>query len=112
MQGKTEAAARQMLDDAKALEDAGVFSIVLELVPADLAGQVTESVSVPTIGVGAGAKCDGQVLVTNDLLGLYGEFYPKHAKRYADLSETILAALKAYIEDVKTGQFPGPEHSF
>ena len=112
VQGKTEAAARQMLEDAKALEDAGVFSIVLELVPKDLAGQVTESVSVPTIGVGAGPLCDGQVLVTNDILGLYGEFYPKHAKRYADLSQTILAAFRAYIEEVKSGKFPTDEHSF
>ena len=112
IQGRTESDAERILNDAKALEQAGVFAIVLELVPRELAGRVTESVSVPTIGIGAGPHCDGQVLVTNDLLGLYGEFHPKHAKKYAQLSDVILQAFKSYVEEVKSGKFPGPEHSF
>ena len=112
IQGRTESDAQRILNDAKALEQAGVFAIVLELVPKELAGRVTESVSVPTIGIGAGPHCDGQVLVTNDLLGLYGEFHPKHAKKYAQLSDVILQAFKSYVEEVKSGKFPGPEHSF
>lgn len=112
VQGKTESDAERIINDAKALEDAGVFAIVLELIPKDLAKRVTESVSVPTIGIGAGPHCDGQVQVVNDLLGLYGEFHPKHAKKYADLSEVVAAALKSYVGEVKSGAFPGPEHSF
>ena len=109
--GKTQSEAERILRDAKALEEAGVFAIVLELVPKDLAKQVTESISVPTIGIGAGPHCDGQVLVSSDLLGLYGTPF-KHVKQYADLSGTILQAFKAYAEDVRTGKFPGEEHSF
>lgn len=109
--GKTKSEAERILRDAKALEDAGVFAIVLELVPKDLAKQVTESVSVPTIGIGAGPYCDGQVLVTSDLLGLYGASF-KHVKQYANLSDTILKAFKSYADDVRTGDFPGEEHSF
>ena len=112
IQGKTESDAQRILNDARALEQAGVFAIVLELVPKELAKRVTESVSIPTIGIGAGPDCDGQVLVTNDLLGLYGEFHPRHAKKYANLSEVILAAMKSYVEEVKSGEFPGPEHGF
>ena len=112
IQGRTESDAARILNDAGALEQAGVFAIVLELVPKELAKRVTEAVSIPTIGIGAGPHCDGQVLVTNDLLGLYGEFYPKHAKKYANLSEVILRAFKSYVEEVKSGKFPGPEHSF
>ena len=109
--GKTKSEADQILRDAKALVDAGVFAIVLELVPKDLAKQVTEAISVPTIGIGAGPYCDGQVLVSSDLLGLYGAPF-KHVKQYADLSGTILHAFKAYAEDVRSGSFPGEEHSF
>ena len=112
VQGKIESEAERILNDAKALEEAGVFSIVLELVPKELAKRITESVSVPTVGIGAGPYCDGQVQVTNDLLGLYGEFHPKHAKRYANLAEATLQAFKSYVEEVKSGKFPGPEHSF
>ncbi len=112
LQGKTESDAERIFNDAKALEHAGVFAIVLELVPTELAKRITEAVSVPTIGIGAGPHCDGQVLVTNDLLGLYGEFHPKHAKKYANLSDVILQAFKSYVEEVKAGKFPGPEHSF
>lgn len=108
--GKTEAEAEQILDDAKALEEAGVFSMVLEKIPAELAKRVTESVGVPTIGIGAGPHCDGQVLVSYDMLGLYGRHF-KHVKEYANLSETILDAFQTYVEEVKTGLFPGPEHS-
>ena len=109
--GRTEFEAERILSDAKALENAGVFAIVLELVPRELAKRVTESIAVPTIGIGAGPHCDGQVLVTSDLLGLYGARF-KHVKQYADLSGTILQAFKAYAEDVRTGAFPGNEHSF
>ena len=109
--GKTKSEAERILRDAKALEDAGVFAMVLELVPKELAKQVTESVAVPTIGIGAGPYCDGQVLVTSDLLGLYGASF-KHVKQYANLSDTILKAFKAYADDVRTGVFPGDEHSF
>lgn len=112
LQGKTESDAERIFNDAKALEQAGVFAIVLELVPTELAKRITEAVSVPTIGIGAGPHCDGQVLVTNDLLGLYGEFHPKHAKKYANLSDVMLEAFKSYVEEVKAGKFPGPEHSF
>lgn len=112
VQGREESDSERILNDAKALEQAGVFAIVLELIPKELAKQITEAVSVPTIGIGAGPHCNGQVQVTNDLLGLYGEFHPKHAKRYANLSETILQAFKAYVEEVKSGKFPGPEHGF
>ena len=112
VQGKAEADAERMLAEAQSLEDAGVFAIVLELIRRGLAKRITAAVSIPTIGVGAGPDCDGQVLVTNDLLGLYGEFYPKHAKRYANLAETTLAAFKAYVEEVRSGSFPGDEHSF
>ncbi|HET6456086.1 MAG TPA: 3-methyl-2-oxobutanoate hydroxymethyltransferase [Armatimonadota bacterium] len=109
--GKTKSEAERILRDAKELEEAGVFAIVLELVPKDLAKQVTDAISVPTIGIGAGPHCDGHVLVTSDLLGLYGAPF-KHVKQYADLSGTILQAFKEYAEDVRTGKFPGEEHSF
>ena len=109
--GKTKSEAERILRDAKELEEAGVFAIVLELVPKGLAKQVTDAISVPTIGIGAGPYCDGQVLVSSDLLGLYGAPF-KHVKQYADLSGTILQAFKAYAEDVRTGKFPGEEHSF
>jgi len=112
LQGRTEADAHRILQDAKALESAGVFAMVLELMPQDLAKRVTESVSIPTIGIGAGPFCDGQVQVVNDILGLYSEFHPKHAKVYVDLSETIRQAFEAYVKDVEDGSFPGPEQSF
>jgi 3-methyl-2-oxobutanoate hydroxymethyltransferase len=112
VQGKTEAAANRLKDDAMALEDAGVFSIVFECVPAPLAQEITKSLVVPTIGIGAGPACDGQVLVIQDLLGMSKEFRPKFVKRYAGLFDTIRDALDAYAREVKSGVFPSEEFSF
>ncbi|WP_417917139.1 3-methyl-2-oxobutanoate hydroxymethyltransferase [Candidatus Electronema sp. JC] len=112
MQGKDLAAARRLLAEAKALEAAGVFSIVLEAVPARLAEIITRSVAVPTIGIGAGPHCDGQVLVTNDLLGLFEKFVPSFVKQYVNLAPEIKKAVTSYISEVGSGTFPGPEHSF
>ena len=112
VQGRDEAAAKKLLDDAMALEQAGAFSIVLECVPADLAKEVTESLAIPTIGIGAGPDCDGQVLVTPDLLGIFDRFVPKFVKRYAHLAPLIEEAVKTYIDEVKTGAFPSEEHIY
>ena len=112
IQGKTPATAQKLLDDAVALEQAGVFAIVLETVPAPLATLVTKQVSVPTIGIGAGAGCDGQVQVINDLLGTYSDFVPKHAKQYARLSDIIKNAVTEYNSEVKNGSFPTEKNSF
>ncbi len=112
VQGKTESDAEDIVADAKALEAAGVFGIVLELIPAELARQVTESVAVPTIGIGAGPCCDGQMQVVNDILGLYGAFQPKHAKRYASLSNEIESAFHSYADEVRSGVFPSEQNSF
>jgi len=106
VQGRTREAARALLADAAAVAEAGAFSIVLELVPAQLAAAITERLRIPTIGIGAGPGCSGQVQVITDLLGL-GEFTPRHARRYAALGETILAAVRAYRADVEAGTFPG-----
>jgi len=108
--GREEAEAERILREAEAVEKAGVFAIVLEKVPASLAERITKMVSVPTIGIGAGPHCDGQVLVSYDMLGLYG-LRLKHVKEYAHFFDEAMAAFKAYIEEVKTGKFPGPEHS-
>lgn len=110
--GKTEAAARAILDDAKKLEEAGVFSIVLECVPWQLAKLVTKKCSVPTIGIGSGPHCDGQVLVLHDLLGLAGPHVPKFVKRYAQLEGVIGKAIAEFRDEVKTGRFPSLEHSY
>ncbi len=112
VQGKDEAAARQIIEDAKAIEKAGVFAITLEGIPAKLAKLVTEAVSVPTIGIGAGKDCDGQVLVINDMLGMFSDFVPKFVKQYAKLNVDINAALKSYIEEVASGDFPTDKHTF
>jgi len=112
VQGKDEAAARVIMNNALALQDAGVFAIVLECIPAPLAKMVTERLEVPTIGIGAGVNCDGQVLGIHDLLGLYSDITPKFVKRYATLHTTMVEAVGRYKSDVKAGQFPGPEHSF
>jgi len=112
VQGRTAEAAARLLKDAVALERAGAFSLVLEGLPWQVAGAVTEAVGIPTIGIGAGPRCDGQVLVTNDLLGLFDEFTPKFVKRYANLRETLLQAFGQFREEVRAGAFPGPEHSF
>jgi len=110
--GKTPEAAVRLLNDAKALEEAGVFAIVLETVPAPLSKLVTERVTVPTIGIGAGPDCDGQVQVVHDLLGLFTDFVPKHAKQYAVLCDTIRAAVSDYISEVKEGSFPTEKQSY
>jgi 3-methyl-2-oxobutanoate hydroxymethyltransferase len=110
VQGRTRAHARQLLSDALALQEAGAFGIVLELVPEQLAAAITERLSIPTIGIGAGAGCSGQVQVVTDLLGL-GDFMPRHARPYADLRGTIRAAAEAWAGDVVAGTFPGPEES-
>lgn len=112
VQGKTLEAARRLIADARALEEAGVFSIVLESVPARLAALITRLVSVPTIGIGAGAGCDGQVLVTHDLLGLFDRFTPKFAKKYADLAAVMRTAFQSYAADVRARAFPTAEHAF
>jgi len=112
VQGRDEAAARRLIEDALAIQEAGVFAVVLECVPVPLAKLLTEKLEVPTIGIGAGPYCDGQVLVTHDMLGMYGGFSPKFAKRYVQLHEDISRALRAYREEVQEGGFPGPEHGF
>jgi 3-methyl-2-oxobutanoate hydroxymethyltransferase len=112
VQGRQERAARNLLQDAKALDAAGVFSLVLEGVPDVLARIVTENVTIPTIGIGAGPDCDGQVLVFHDVLGLHEGHYPRFVRRYADLFGEAVAALSAYCEDVRSGAFPGPDESY
>ncbi len=110
MQGRTDEAARRIKEDAVMIQEAGAFSIVLEAIPAALASEITESLTIPTIGIGAGPHCDGQVLVVNDLLGIYEKFTPRFVKKYADLAETMKKAFREYRDDVKQGLFPGPEH--
>ncbi len=112
VQGKDAAAAEKMIKEAQALEEAGAFAIVLEAIPAPLAEIITKKLTIPTIGIGAGIHCDGQVLVTHDLIGLFDRFVPKFVKQYANISKDIVAAFNAYAEEVATGKFPGPEHSF
>jgi 3-methyl-2-oxobutanoate hydroxymethyltransferase len=112
VQGKNEESARQIIEDARALEAAGCFSIVVEAVPDRLAAIITESVKIPTIGIGAGAACDGQVLVMNDLIGLFDRFTPRFVKKYANVYSIIEEALAQYRDDVVNGEFPAKEHSF
>jgi 3-methyl-2-oxobutanoate hydroxymethyltransferase len=112
VQGKTPAAAARLLEDARVLEQAGAFAIVLETVPAPLSALITRSVSIPTIGIGAGAGCDGQVQVINDILGSFTDFVPRHAKQYAKLADIIRAAITEYDREVKAGSFPTEEQSF
>ena len=112
VQGRTKAAARRVLDDAQALENAGAYAVVLECVPSPLAKVITERLTIPTIGIGAGPDCDGQVQVFHDMLGLYSEFLPKHARRYANLAEDVSAAFRRYAEDVRGGDFPSAAESF
>ncbi|MGQ9572465.1 MAG: 3-methyl-2-oxobutanoate hydroxymethyltransferase [Dehalococcoidia bacterium] len=112
VQGKTPAAAVKLLNDARALEEAGVYAIVLETIPAPLAKLITERVSVPTIGIGAGPYCDGQVLVLHDMLGLYPDFVPKHVKQYAHLAAEIGRAIRQYVTEVTEGRFPTEKESF
>ena len=110
--GKSKAAAARILADSGALEEAGVFAIVLETIPAQLARKITERLDVPTIGIGAGADCDGQVQVIGDILGLYTEFVPKHTKQYLKLVDMIRTAVDRYAEEVRTGAFPTDRESF
>ena len=110
-QGRTAQAAVELLGDAIALEEAGCFAIVLESIPQEWGEEVSRRLSIPTIGIGAGAGCNGQVLVTHDLLGLFERFTPRFARRYADLQGEMKRAFAAYIRDVEAGQFPGTEHS-
>ncbi|OAN46513.1 MULTISPECIES: 3-methyl-2-oxobutanoate hydroxymethyltransferase [Chloroflexus] len=111
VQGKRAAEAQQLLADALAVQEAGAFAVVIELVPAELAQAITERLRIPTIGIGAGAGCSGQVQVWHDMLGLYSDFVPRHARRYANLAAIIGEALAQYANDVRAGAFPGPEHS-
>jgi 3-methyl-2-oxobutanoate hydroxymethyltransferase len=112
VQAKSAEAAKRLIDDCLALEEAGCFSIVIESVPAAVAALATERLRIPTIGIGAGSDCDGQVLVLHDVLGLFGEFKPKFAKRYADLGSAALEALQRFDREVRDGTFPDAEHSF
>lgn len=112
VQGKTADAAKALIEDAQALAEAGCFSIVLEAIPSPVAARITESIPVPTIGIGAGLDCDGQVLVLHDVLGLYDRFVPRFAKQYAQLGQAMRNALVLYREEVEKGLFPGPEHTF
>jgi 3-methyl-2-oxobutanoate hydroxymethyltransferase len=112
VQGKTEAAAKQLLEDAKAVEEAGAFAVVLEGIPAKLAKMVTEAVNIPTIGIGAGADCDGQILVYQDMLGMFSDFTPKFVKKYADLGSIMKKAFASYIEEVDQKAFPEEKHCY
>ncbi len=112
VQGKSEEQAKKIINDAIELEKAGAFAIVLEGIPAKLAQIITEKITIPTIGIGAGTGCDGQVLVTNDMLGMFSDFTPKFVKKYANLKETIVSATKEYIREVKVIEFPAKEHTF
>jgi len=112
IQGKNAHSGKRLVEDAKLLEDAGVFGIVLEMITEEVAKVITQTVSVPTIGIGSGRYCDDQVLVLHDILGLYPRFVPKFAKRYADLAATIGEALGEYASEVRRGTFPEEKHVF
>jgi 3-methyl-2-oxobutanoate hydroxymethyltransferase len=112
VQGRGDAAAQTLLDDALALQAAGAFAVVLEMVPAPVAAEVTKNLEIPTIGIGAGPDCDGQVLVWQDMMGLRTGKAPRFVKRYADLHGVMLEAARAYARDVQAGDFPGAEHAF
>ena len=112
VQGKDEEAAKKLIDEALAIEKAGAFAVVLECVPAKLAAIISEKLSIPTIGIGAGVNCDGQILVYQDMLGLFSDFTPKFVKKYENLGEKMNIAFRKYIEEVKDGVFPAEEHSF
>lgn len=112
VQGKTEEAARRLLEDAKLVQEAGAFSVVLEAIPSSLAKLITESLAIPTIGIGAGGDCDGQVLVYQDMLGMFSDFKPKFVKQYANVGQVMKEAFGAYIEEVQSGAFPAKEHEY
>lgn len=112
IQGRGEADARAILDDAMAVEQAGAFAVVLEGIPVQLAKEITQRLSIPTIGIGAGMHCDGQILVVHDMLGLFDDFTPRFVKQYANLKHTIGGAVQSYMEEVRTEAFPAEEHTF
>ncbi|GAG53869.1 unnamed protein product [marine sediment metagenome] len=112
LQGKTEKAGLDMIEDAKLLESSGCFSIVLEKIPTNLAKQITEIISIPTIGIGAGPHCDGQILVLHDMIGLFENFTPKFVKKYAHIGDEIRKAVQQYKQEVKEGVYPDKKHSF
>lgn len=112
IQGREQARREAVLRDAAAVAEAGAFAVVLEGMPEDLAGEITERLAIPTIGIGAGVNCDGQVLVIHDMLGLFDDFRPKFVKRYADIKQTMLGAVQEFIGEVKEKKFPGAEHTF
>lgn len=112
IQGKTDEAARRLIDEAHSVEDAGAFALLLEAIPMSLAKSITEAISIPTIGIGAGPHCDGQVLVLHDVIGLFERFLPKFAKRYVNLKDEALSAVRTFREEVESGAFPSEEQSF
>jgi 3-methyl-2-oxobutanoate hydroxymethyltransferase len=112
VRGKVAEEAKKLLNDARILEEAGAFAVVLECIPAPLSKLITQKLAIPTIGIGAGPDCDGQVLVISDMLGLYTDFLPKHVKQYARLAEEIKTAVSSYISEVKSRSFPTAEHSY
>lgn len=112
VQGKSEEAAKKLIEEAQAVEKAGAFAVVLECVPAKLAKLISEKISIPTIGIGAGAGCDGQVLVYQDMLAMFSDFKPKFVKQFADIGSAMKEAFAAYIHEVKAGTFPAEEHTF
>ncbi|HTZ18856.1 MAG TPA: 3-methyl-2-oxobutanoate hydroxymethyltransferase [Dissulfurispiraceae bacterium] len=112
VQGKTDAEALRLIEDAKMIEEAGAFSLILEAIPADLAHRITEEIAIPTIGIGAGPHCNGQVLVIHDVIGLFERFTPKFVKKYGNLKEEALKAIRAYRQEVEEGLFPGRDQSF
>ena len=112
LQGKNEAAARKLIDDAKAVEEAGAFALVLECVPAKLAKIISEQLTIPTIGIGAGAGCDGQILVYQDMLGMFSDYTPKFVKRFAEVGSVMKEAFANYIKEVQAETYPAEEHTF
>jgi 3-methyl-2-oxobutanoate hydroxymethyltransferase len=112
IQGKTAEAAMKILEDALAIQDAGCFMLEFEAVPAKIAAVISQQLEIPTIGIGAGAGTDGQILLSYDLLGVFTDFKPKFTKRYANLTEVAVAGLSAYVKDVKSGAFPDDDHSY
>lgn len=112
VQGKTQQAAQKLLDDARALQEAGAFAVVLECVPERLAEKVTKELKIPTIGIGAGAGCDGQVLVYQDMLGMFSDFTPKFVKKFANVGQVMKEAFKSYIDEMQQGSFPSQEHCY
>ena len=112
MQGKTQKDAQKLLDDAKAVEKAGAFALVLECVPEKLAKHISEAISIPTIGIGAGADCDGQILVYQDMLAMFSDFKPKFVKQFVDIGTAMKAGFSNYIQEVQAGTFPAQEHTF